>query len=82
MGPNTAQGVEGGIDYRAPLIFDAERAAKMHFAYRARAYTVLSRSCENGGKFCGGEGDDAAGAAFVEESVLGRTIGIQIHVRA
>jgi hypothetical protein len=75
IGPNAAQRVNWGIDYCAPLVFDAERVVKFHFANLARAYTVLSRSCENGGKFCGGDGDDTTGAAFVEKGVLGGTIG-------
>ena len=61
-------------------VFGHPEAANL--AYLSRAYAVLSRSCENGGKFCGGDGDDAAGAAFVEEGVLGRTVGVQIYVCA
>jgi hypothetical protein len=52
----------------------------MHFAGFTRAYIVLSRSCENSGKFCGGDGDDAAGAAFVEEGVFGGGIGIGVQI--
>jgi hypothetical protein len=47
----------------------------VHFADLVRADIVLSRSCENGGKFCGGDGEDAAGAAFVEEGVFGWGVG-------
>jgi len=50
IGPNAAQRVNWGIDYCAPLVFDAERVVKFHFANLARAYTILSRSCENGGE--------------------------------
>jgi hypothetical protein len=54
----------------------------MHSADLARAYTVLSRSCENGGKLSGSDRYDTAGAAFVEEAVFGGTTGIHIRARA
>ncbi len=53
----------------------------MHFADFARADTILSRSCENGGKFCGGDGDDTAGAAFVEEGKFGGSVFVQRYAR-
>ena len=72
MGPNIAQRVEGGIDHCAPLVFDAEHAVTGNPADFVRPYSVLSRSCENGGKFHGRDGDDAASAAFAEDGVLSR----------
>src|SRR5882724_3044754 len=71
IGPNIAQDIEGGIDGCVPLKFDAERGVPSDFAEFARRHIILSRSCENGGKVCGGDGNDTASAAFGEEGVFG-----------
>ena len=54
-----------------PLIFDAERVVTGDFADFVSAHTVLSRSGAQSGKFCGGDGDDGAGAGFAEQGVFG-----------
>jgi hypothetical protein len=52
-------------------MFDAEDIATGDLADFARRHIVLSRNCENSGKFCGIDGYDGASAAFVEEGVFG-----------
>jgi hypothetical protein len=51
MGPGVVERFNGTFDHRAPLMFDAESIAAGDLAELVRRHVVLSRSCENGGKF-------------------------------
>ena len=54
-----------------PLKFDAESGVPGDVAELFCTDIILSRSCENRGKVCGGDGNDTAGAAFGEEGGFG-----------
>src|SRR2546427_3564538 len=71
MGPGVAKRFHGTVDHHAPLMFDAERTVAGDLAKLLRRHVVLSRSIENVGKFRWSDGDDGAGAAFVEKNGFG-----------
>jgi len=73
MGPGVVQRGDGTIDYRAPLILDAESIAADDLTDLVRRHLILSRSIENTGKLCGVDGYDRTGTAFAEEDRLDRT---------
>ncbi len=76
VGPGVAQNLNGTIDHRMPLKFDAEGMAAGDLADLVRRHLVLSRSIENGGKRRRLDRNHRAGAAFVEEGEFGRCVAV------
>jgi len=63
-------------------MLDAESIVSDSLADLLRPYPVLSRSCENSGKFCGRDGHDGTSAALSEENVFGSDVIYKRNVRA
>src|SRR6266849_2933089 len=82
VGPGVAQNLNGTIDHRMPLKFDAEGMAAGDLADLVRRHLVLSRSIENGGKRRRLDRNHRAGAAFVEEGEFGRCVAVDFDVCA
>src|ERR1700730_6499874 len=80
MGPGIAQDFEWAIDYRAPLILDAESLIAGDLADLVRRHSVLSRTLAKVGKETRRYGDDGTGAAFAEQGGFGNCVVFELHL--
>src|ERR1700681_113038 len=78
MGPSVAQRFDRALDDCAPLTFDAESRAAGDLADGFCRYTILSRTLENAGKRGCLDRDDGAGAALVEQGLLGGGFAVEV----
>src|SRR5207244_8348437 len=72
MGPGVVQRGDGTIDYRAPLILDAESIAADDLTDLVRSHLILSRSIQNTGTLCGVDGYYRKGTGFARHDCLER----------
>ena len=65
-----------------PLIFDVQRVLTCHLTDFVRAYSILSRSIPNSGKFFRRNGNQYARPTLAEQSVLGSHVFRHPHTRS